>query len=85
VDRAETFLRDRGFRNFRVRFHDEHTARIEVGPQELPRLAASPLREDLVRFMKELGFIYVTLDLQGYRTGSMNEVLPAQARSGSPS
>ena len=85
VDRAETFLRDRGFRNFRVRFHDEHTARIEVGPQELPRLATSPLREDLVRFMKELGFIYVTVDLQGYRTGSMNEVLPAQARSGSPS
>lgn len=84
VDRAETFLRDRGFRNFRVRFHDENTARIEVGPEELPQLAAAPLREDLVRFMKELGFIYVTLDLQGYRTGSMNEVLPAQARSGFP-
>jgi uncharacterized protein len=80
VDRAETFLRDRGFRNFRVRFHDENTARIEVGEAELARLAASPLREDLVGFMKGLGFVYITLDLQGYRTGSMNEVLPPETR-----
>lgn len=77
VDDAETFLRDRGFRNFRVRFHDERTARVEVGPEEISRLFDDALRNDLVTRLKSLGFTYVTLDLQGYRTGSMNEVLPA--------
>ena len=75
VDTAETFLREHGFRSFRVRFHDSSTARIEVGPLELPRLVAEPLRSELVKHLKSLGFIYVTLDLQGYRTGAMNEVL----------
>lgn len=75
VDAAETFLREHGFRSFRVRFHDTSTARIEVGPLELPRLVAEPLRSELVKHLKSLGFIYVTLDLQGYRTGAMNEVL----------
>lgn len=75
VDAAETFLREHGFRSFRVRFHDASTARIEVGPLELPRLVAEPLRGELVKHLKSLGFIYVTLDLQGYRTGAMNEVL----------
>jgi pyridinium-3,5-biscarboxylic acid mononucleotide sulfurtransferase len=75
VDAAETFLREHGFRSFRVRFHDTNTARIEVGPLELPRLVAEPLRSELVKHLKTLGFIYVTLDLQGYRTGSMNEPL----------
>jgi uncharacterized protein len=75
VDAAETFLREHGFRSFRVRFHDASTARIEVGPLELPRLVAEPLRSELVKHLKNLGFIYVTLDLQGYRTGAMNEVL----------
>ncbi len=80
VDRAETFLRDRGFRVFRVRFHDERTARIEVGAPDIPRLLDPSLREALVAHFKELGFTYVTLDLQGYRTGSMNEVLPEEVR-----
>ena len=75
MDAAETFLREHGFRSFRVRFHDTSTARIEVGPLELPRLVAEPLRSELVKHLKSLGFIYVTLDLQGYRTGAMNEVL----------
>lgn len=76
VDEAETFLRDSGFRNFRVRFHDEKTARVEVGPEEIVRLLEDGLRQELVARLKSLGFTYVTLDLQGYRTGSMNEVLP---------
>lgn len=80
VDRAETFLRDRGFRYFRVRFHDERTARIEVGAEEIPRLLDLSLREELVAHLKELGFTYITLDLQGYRTGSMNEVLSEAVR-----
>ncbi len=80
VDRAETLLRDRGFRVFRVRFHDERTARIEVGAADIPRFLDPSLREPLVTAFKELGFTYVTLDLQGYRTGSMNEILPDEVR-----
>lgn len=80
IDGAETFLRDEGFRFFRVRYHDERTARIEVGSQEIQRLADDRLRERVVAHMKSLGFIYVTLDLQGYRTGSMNEVLPVEVK-----
>lgn len=80
VDNAETFLRDHGFRFFRVRFHDERTARIEVGTEEIDRLLNGELREKLVHHLKHLGFTYVTLDLQGYRAGSMNEVLPAAVR-----
>ncbi len=79
IDQAETFLRDRGFRHVRVRFHDERTARVEVGQQEISRLLDDGIRNDLVARLKALGFTYVTLDLQGYRTGSMNEVLPADS------
>ncbi len=80
IDKAESFLRDEGFRSFRVRFHDERTARIEIPAQELSRLLDEELRTRLVARFKELGFIYVTLDLQGYRTGSMNEALPAEVK-----
>ena len=75
VDQAETFLRDAGFRRFRVRFHDEHTARIEVEPAEMGKILDAAFRADLVATFKALGFIYVTMDLKGYRTGAMNEVL----------
>ena len=75
VDAAETFLRDHGFRSFRVRFHDSSTARIEIGPQEFQRIVDEEFRTSLIARLKALGFVYVTLDLQGYRTGSMNEVL----------
>jgi uncharacterized protein len=81
VDRAETFLRDRGFRAFRVRFHDASTARVELSTEEIQRVFDPGLRAELVGFMKDLGFTYVTLDLQGYRTGSMNEVLSVETRS----
>jgi uncharacterized protein len=81
VDRAESFLRDNGFRAFRVRFHDASTARIEVKPSEFHRLLDDGLRGEIVNHMKDLGFTYVTLDLQGYRTGSMNEVLSEETRS----
>lgn len=80
VDQAETFLRDHGFRHFRVRFHDDKTARIEVGPEEIPQLMQNELRQDLVSHLKNLGFTYITLDLQGYRTGSMNEVLSTSVK-----
>ena len=79
VDAAESFLRDSNFRYFRVRHHDDKTARIEVGVEELQRFSDPSLRDAILRRLKELGFTYVTLDLQGYRTGSMNEVLGASA------
>jgi uncharacterized protein len=81
VDRAETFLRDAGFRRFRVRFHDQHTARIEVAPDDMPRFLEPGFRESLVAAFRELGFIYVTMDLKGYRTGAMNEVLSEQEKT----
>ncbi len=80
VDAAETFMRDNGFRFFRVRHHDDRTARLEVGPQEFSRLLDPAFRESLVAHFKALGFGYVTLDLQGYRSGSMNEVLTEEQR-----
>jgi uncharacterized protein len=81
IDNAETLMRDEGFRFFRVRFHDERTARIEVGAQEINRLLDEDLRSKIVSHLKQLGFTYVTLDLQGYRTGSMNEVLPVELKA----
>lgn len=74
VDRAEQYLRHKGFRQVRVRHHD-HTARIEVAPQEFERFFNSNLIADVVEEFKRIGYKYVTLDLEGYRTGSMNEVL----------
>ncbi|MBM4159769.1 MAG: ATP-dependent sacrificial sulfur transferase LarE [Ignavibacteria bacterium] len=80
IDAAETFMRDHGFRFFRVRHHDDRTARIEIGEQEFHRIFDDRLRSELVAHFKQLGFLYVTLDLQGYRTGSMNEVLSQEAK-----
>ena len=74
VDRAEQKLLDLGFRQFRVRLHGK-LARIEVLPEEIERLAAPGIREGLYAGLKAIGFDYVTLDLGGYRTGSMNETL----------
>ncbi len=75
VDRCETFLRHQGIRNYRVRYHGE-TARIEVAPGEIERFLEPSLREAVVREFKNAGFTYVALDLEGYRTGSMNETTP---------
>ena len=73
VERCEDFLRHRDFRNYRVRYHGD-TARIEVAPEEIPRFLDATLREEVVAAFKAAGFTYVALDLQGYRSGSMNEV-----------
>lgn len=80
IDQAETFLRSEGFRGFRVRHHDERTARIELSPGELQRMLEPGIRDSVIKKFKSLGFIYITLDLQGYRTGSMNETLPPEIR-----
>jgi len=72
--RAEAVLRALGFPECRVRFHDT-IARIEVPAAALSRLTAPDVRATVVRQMKGLGFLYVTVDLQGFRSGSLNEVL----------
>jgi len=82
VEAAEAALRGEwGLRQVRVRELDG-SARLEVEPQDLPRLVAEPLREQVVERLKALGYRYVTLDLQGFRSGSMNEGLAPAARAG---
>lgn len=75
VGRAEQLLLDLGFRQFRVRIHGT-LARIEVLPDDFPKIMEETVRKRIVKELKTLGFSYITLDLQGYRTGSMNETLP---------
>ena len=74
VDRAEQLLLDLGFHQVRVRIHGT-IARIEVLPQEFAKLLEEDTRKNIYLRLRSLGFSYVTLDLLGYRTGSMNEVL----------
>ncbi len=74
VERGEEALARFGFRVFRVRYHGE-LARIEIGKDELPRALDPEMAESLAQAFRKLGFRYVTLDLSGYRQGSLNEVL----------
>ena len=74
IDRAEQFLIERGFFEERVRMHG-NIARIEVPSADIPRLASDEVREAVHDEFKKLGFLFVTLDLKGYRTGSMNATL----------
>jgi uncharacterized protein len=78
VAAGERLLRRLGFGECRLRFHDT-IARIEVPADMLPRLVQAEVREVLVRELKGLGFLYVTLDLQGFRSGSLNEALAPRA------
>ena len=76
VEAAEQKLIEMGFEQFRVRIHAEGAiARIEVLPEAIPELVKEENRVEIVKVCRELGFQYVTMDLLGYRTGSMNEVL----------
>jgi uncharacterized protein len=84
VAAAEAVLRELGFRECRVRFHDP-IARIEVPADELARLAEPAVRDAVVRQLRGLGFLYVTVDLQGFRSGSLNEALPAVPATTPPS
>jgi len=79
---AERVLRAHGFRQVRVRYHNT-VARIEVEPEDVPRFADQEMADDIVRKLKRLGFTYVALDLEGYRTGSLNEVLDEGQRNDS--
>jgi pyridinium-3,5-biscarboxylic acid mononucleotide sulfurtransferase len=75
IDEAEQYLLDRGLTQVRVRVQGD-TARIETMPEQFSSLVATVEREQTVAYLKELGFAFVTLDLEGYRTGSMNATLP---------
>jgi uncharacterized protein len=75
VGACEVFLKELNFREFRVRYHGD-VARIEVSQGEFDRLFDKPVRDAIVKKFKETGFRYVSLDLQGFRSGSLNEGLP---------
>jgi uncharacterized protein len=79
VDRGEEIMRALGFREFRVRHHDE-LVRLEIAPAELDRALKREVVDELAQKFRALGFRYVTLDLHGYRTGAMNEVLKSRDR-----
>jgi len=74
VDAAEAFLKSQGFREFRVRHHDR-LARIELGPGEMARIWEDGRREAIIARFREIGYLYVALDLLGFRSGSANEAL----------
>jgi pyridinium-3,5-biscarboxylic acid mononucleotide sulfurtransferase len=74
VERGEAALRALGFRQFRVRLHDK-LARVEISPDEMPRALSPEMAAAIADRLKEAGFAYVALDLQGYRQGSLNETL----------
>lgn len=78
IDRAEQFLRSRDLRIVRVRYHKGDLARLEVPLDALPRLCEPSLRQALVNEFKLLGFKFVTLDLEGFRSGSFNTLLPIE-------
>lgn len=78
VEMGEDSLRQLGFRQFRVRHHGQ-IVRIEIAKDELPRALTVKMADELTRIFKRLGFTYVTLDLEGFRSGSMNAILPLES------
>ena len=76
IDRAEQYLRQKGLREVRVRYHKGDLARIEVPLDALPRLANEKTFGELTAHFRSLGFRFVTLDLEGFRSGSLNQLLP---------
>lgn len=80
VEKGEEFLRGLGFSEFRVRLHGE-LVRLEIAPAEMEKILRKDLTDLIAEKFREIGFRYVTLDLHGYRTGAMNEVLTAKLNS----
>jgi uncharacterized protein len=79
IDQAERFLRRHGFQPLRVRYHKGDMARIEVAPDAVAKFLDPEFRREVVTQLKSAGFKYVSLDLEGFRSGSMNAVLPADS------
>lgn len=80
VERGEAALRELGFRQFRVRLHD-NLARVEIAPDEMPRALSAEMAAAIAKALKAAGFAYVSLDLEGYRQGSLNETLSHPERA----
>jgi len=74
IAKAEKYLREKGFKQLRVRHH-ENIARIEISADDFDVLTSEPLRTEVPSYFKSLGYSYVTLDLEGFRSGSLNEIL----------
>ncbi|MGO9107737.1 MAG: ATP-dependent sacrificial sulfur transferase LarE [Thermoguttaceae bacterium] len=79
IGAAERFLREHGFQPLRVRYHKGDLARIEVSHEALPQFFAPGFREDVVEKLKSLGFKFVSVDLEGFRSGSMNALLAVES------
>jgi len=79
IGAAERFLREHGFQPLRVRYHKGDVARIEVALEALPRLLEAGFRGEVVERLKSLGFKFVSVDLEGFRSGSMNAVLAVES------
>jgi len=79
VERAEAWLRAQGFTQLRVREHGD-IARIELEPQDIARLAQEPLRSECVDALRELGYAFVSVDLEGFATGRLNRLIPEAER-----
>ena len=77
VERGEDALRALGFRQFRVRHHGD-IVRVEIAREELPRALTADMAREFTAIFKKLGFKFITLDLEGFRSGSMNSLLPAE-------
>ena len=80
VEEAEAYLRSLGYRECRVRLHEGELARVEVPAEGIDRLMKPEEREELVRRLKELGFRFVTLDLEGFRSGSLNMLVNIESK-----
>ena len=80
VEDAEAYLHALGLRECRVRYHEGDLARVEVPLGEVARLAAEPMRSELTRTLHALGFKFVALDLDGFRSGSLNELVPLELK-----
>jgi pyridinium-3,5-biscarboxylic acid mononucleotide sulfurtransferase len=80
IEAAEAYLKTLGYREFRVRLHEGDLARIEVPPDGVAKLADARIAGELVRSLKGLGFRFVTLDLEGFRSGSLNDLIPLEIR-----
>src|SRR5262249_44324797 len=80
VEAAEAFLHELGLRECRVRLHEGELARIEVPTAAVTRMAEPGVRQELVKRLKELGFQFVTLDLEGFRSGSLNALVNLETK-----
>lgn len=79
IDRGEQFLRQFGFREVRVRYHRGNVARIEVPLSDLGKLCQEDCRRSIVEYFRTIGFLCVTIDLEGFRSGSMNTLVPVES------